>query len=166
VKLDFSLARHYLIGMLLRKTILFIGNREDDRELFENAVAAAGKQYQFLALENEPYTITRMKKSQPFWFHAIILDLSTPTIWGIPFLRELASIEHQKHVPLIAYTDICSRSYISTLQEAGASHCIQKAKGVDALVAIFNGLERRESHLFTYHLPLQDMRKQNIMQMA
>src|SRR3954466_8631799 len=107
--LDIFRAVHYIICMEVRKTILFVGNREEDRELFETATSGADKRYHFLALDNEPYTVTRLKKSQPFWFHAIFLDLSTPSIWGLSFLREIAAIKHQRHVPLIAYTEICSQ---------------------------------------------------------
>src|SRR5690242_15884751 len=101
--------------MQIRKTIVFIGNREDDRELFESATTLSGNQYNFLSLDNEPYTVSRMKRSQPFWFHAIFFDLSSPSIWGISFLREIAAIGHLKHVPLIAYTETSSRSNAETV---------------------------------------------------
>jgi len=128
--------------MDIRKTIVFIGNREDDRQLFETAITVSGNRYSFLSLDNEPYTIGRMKRSQPFWFHAIFFDLSTPSIWGISFLREIAAIEHLKHIPVIAYIDSSSRSYVESVHESGATHCIQKTIQTDGLIGMIAKLEQ------------------------
>ena len=135
--------------MDIRKTIVFIGNSEEDRQLFETA-AASNKRYSFLALDNEPYSISLLKKSQPFWYHVIFFDLSTPSILGVSFLKQIVAIPQMKHVPVVACIDTYSGSYDCTLREAGVAYCIKKAIEPTNLDSLFNCFEKNE--LLPYHL--------------
>jgi CheY-like chemotaxis protein len=139
--------------MEIRKTILFIGNKQDDHRLFEKAINEAGNTCNFLALDNEPYTISRLKKSQPFWYSGIFVDLATPSIWGVSLIREIAKINHLKHVPIIAFTEPCAFGNSSELREVGVTRSIPKPVISGSIVQLLTSLEGIKSTSFTLPTP-------------
>ena len=147
--------------MELRKTIIFIGHQEDDRKLFETATGMANIPCSFLALESESWTLRLLNMSQPFWFDSIFLDLENPSAPGIQFLKEIKSIPHLKHIPVVVYTDSCTRSNLTAIQENGGAHFIPKPARTDTLVSIFDAFGKSEVLPFMLHYPVRDFTLQN-----
>ena len=147
--------------MELRKTILFIGHQEDDRKLFETAIGMATIPCSFLALESEAGTLRLLNMSQPFWFDSIFLDLENPSMHSIQFLKEIKSISHLEHIPVVVYTDTCTRSNLTAIQENGAAHFIPKPARTDTLVSVFDAFGKNEVLPFMLHYPVRDFAMQN-----
>lgn len=150
--------------MEVRKTILYIGNREDDSRLFERAIEMSGKLCNFLALETGYWTLRLLRKSQPFWYEAIVLDLAKPSQQGILLLKEIKSIRQLQHVPVIVYTDAYTMSDVNAIKENGASHYIPRPSRTEMLSGVFTAIGRNNELPFMLTFPLSRPIIQNFRQ--
>ena len=150
--------------MEVRKTIVYIGNREDESQLFEKAIELSGRKCNFLSLESGYWALRLLHKSLPFWYHSIVLDLAKPSAQGIQFLKEIKGIRHLQHVPVIVYTDAVTLDNINVLNENGASHYISKPARTETLVPIFNSLGKNEVLPFLLNYPAHRPMLQSLRQ--
>jgi response regulator RpfG family c-di-GMP phosphodiesterase len=150
--------------MEVRKTIVYIGNREDDSQLFEKAIEIAGTRCNYLALDNSYWTLRLLRKSLPFWYDSIILDMAKPSPQAIQFLKEIKSIRHLQHIPVIVYTDASVREDLNTLMENGATHYIPKPAKSGAIAGMFHALATNEGLPFMLNLAGPAPVQQNLRQ--
>ncbi|MES2621856.1 MAG: response regulator [Bacteroidota bacterium] len=128
----------------MRKTIVYIGNCEDEGALFERAIEVTVKRSNFLPLDYSNWSLNLLKKSQPFWYEAIVVDLANLSSEGIHLLKEIRSIEHLMHVPVVVYTDATTLGDLLTIKACGASHYLPKPVKMEELIRMFNALGKKE----------------------
>lgn len=150
--------------MEVRKTIVYIGNREDDSKLFEKAIEMSGKPCNFLALEIGYWSLRLLKKSQPFWYETIILDIAKPSQQSIQILKEIKNIPQLEHVPVIVYTDAYTLGEINAIRESGAAHYVPRPSRVETLAGVFKAMAKNAELPFLLTYPLNRAIIQNFRQ--
>lgn len=139
--------------MDVRKTIVYIGNCEDEGALFERAIEVTVKRSNFLPLDYSNWSLNLLKKSQPFWYEAIIIELAKPSSEGLQLLKEVRSIQHLQHIPVIVYTEAATLGDLLSIQACGASHYLPKPVQMGELIRILNALGKNEKLPFVPNFP-------------
>ncbi|WP_294824455.1 response regulator [uncultured Flavobacterium sp.] len=125
-------------------TCFLIDDDEDDREIFELALAAANDSFTFISAKNGVDAIKMINDSPDFLPGFIFIDLNMPYMTGKECLAALKQIPRLANIPAIIYT---TSSYSKDADEAlalGASHFLVKPASIlaltSALSTILNGV--------------------------
>lgn len=150
--------------MELRKTIVLISHREEEQKLFERAMRVSGNHANFLALQTDSWALRLLRRSQPFWFESVFLNMDMPSEEGIQFLKEIKSMPQLRHIPVVVYSEADTAYDLNELRQNGAAHYFSKPEDVDTLVNIFHALEKKEWLPFIINSPVPTFTLQNLRQ--
>jgi hypothetical protein len=132
---------------------------------FESVIANMDVPCSFLALDNDEHSLRVLKKSQPFWFHSIFVDTSSPSKGGASLLKEISFIEHLEHVPVVAYSS--GNGYFSnSLHVQEEACCVLRLTRTDILPGVFDQLERGTAPASALTIPFESRQQHRLMEVA
>ena len=120
--------------MKLNNLIVFLAeDDEDDRWLFEQALADLKIKTELSMFKNGKEMMDYLKKADTITPHIVFLDLNMPIKNGMECLKEMKEDENLKKIPVAIYSTSSSEKDIENTFISGANIYINKPNNFSAL---------------------------------
>lgn len=114
----------------MSKLIFLIDDDEDEKDIFEEAIAHAGAGFTFLYMNSVIKALGLLEKLSP---DAVFIDMNMPVIGGLKGIFILRTVEKLKQVPIVMYSNGGSDTLCDDAMKAGASFCFKKTLSIKEL---------------------------------
>ncbi len=114
----------------MNKLIFLIDDDEDEKDIFEEAIAQAGACFKFLYMDSVIKALGLLESLSP---DSIFIDMNMPVIDGLKGISILRTIEKLKRVPIIMYSNGINDKLCDDAMNAGASFCLKKSVSINEL---------------------------------
>ena len=111
-------------------TVLYIEDNRDNRMLVRRILMASDYEFEVAEADNARTGIEMARENPP---DLILMDMSMPEMDGLTATRALRSIDHLRHIPIVALTANAMEGDREKSLEAGCTGYIRKPVDVDKL---------------------------------
>jgi CheY-like chemotaxis protein len=114
----------------MSKLIFLIDDDEDEKDIFEEAIAQTGNRFKFLYMDSVIKALDFLESLSP---DSIFIDMNMPVIDGLKGISILRTIEKLKKVPIVMYSNGINDKLRADALHTGASFCLKKTNSIKEL---------------------------------